>query len=91
MTDGRIFLGITSLISVGVFLNGLRFARMTSNPWAGKKLLGLPVEGSELPIEQVNRIGKLQMIAAPLFLLFFGALSFGLLGPVAGIATIELR
>ena len=88
MTDGRTFLGIAALICVGVFLNGLRFARMTRNPWEGKRLFGQPVSGSEMPIERVNLLGKLLMVAAPIFLLFFAALCLGFFGPVEGIQTI---
>jgi hypothetical protein len=76
------FLPVAALICVGVFLNGLRFARMTPNPWAGKSLLGQPIEGHDMPVERVRLIGKLQMIAAPVMLLFFVLLTTGVLGPV---------
>ncbi|GAA0734322.1 hypothetical protein CA233_14925 [Sphingomonas sp. ABOLD] len=89
MIDGRLFLLITTLICVGAFLNGLRFATKSENPWAGKKLFGNNVGGSELSIAQIRRIGLLQMIAAPIFLLLFAALCFGLFGPVDGIQTIR--
>jgi hypothetical protein len=89
MTDGRIFLAISALICLGVFANGWRFARMTKNPFAGRKLGGLPIQGSELSIHQLRRIGKLQMLAAVIMLPLFAALSFGLLGPVDGIQTIN--
>jgi len=88
--DGRIFLALAALISAGLFLNGLDLARVTANPFAGKRLLGVPIEGSDLSVERVRLIGRAQMIAAPLFLLFFAALSFGLFGPVHGINTIKL-
>jgi len=91
MTDGRLFLAIAGLICLGVLLNGIRFARMTRNPWAGKKLFGFDVEGSELPIGRVRLIGLVQAVAAPLFFLFFAALCFGLLGPVDGIAPIRFQ
>jgi hypothetical protein len=89
--NGWIFLGIVSLISVGAFLNGLRFARMTENPLAGKRLFGMPVGGSDMPIGRVRQLGLLFMIAAPLFLLLAAAVSLGLLGPVDGIETIQLN
>lgn len=88
--SGWIFLGIVTLICAGVFLNGVRFSRMTENPWTGKSLFGMPVSGSQLPIEKVRRMGLLFMIAAPLFLLLFAIACFGLLGPVQGIETIKL-
>ena len=89
--SGWLFLGIATLISVGVFLNGLRFARMTVNPWAGKRLFGQSIEGAEMPVERVRLLGRLHIIAAPLFLILSAALSFGLLGHVNGIQTIELN
>jgi len=82
---------IATLICVGAFLQGLRFAKMTANPWTDKRMFGQTVEGSELPIEKVNRFGTWLMIAAPIFLLFFSALCFGVLGPVEGIQTITLH
>lgn len=89
MSDGRIFLAIAGVICLGVFLNGLRFAWMTSNPWAGRKLFGQDVQGSDLSVNRVRLIGRIQTIAAPIFFLFFAALVFGLLGPVDGIQTIK--
>ena len=89
MTDGRIFLAIWTAISVGVFLNGLRFARMTSNPWTGKSLFGRRIPAGDWPLERVRLRGIWFMVAAPLFLIFGAALCFGLFGPVAGIQTIK--
>ncbi|MBB5718217.1 hypothetical protein FHR23_001124 [Stakelama sediminis] len=89
MTDGRVFLAIGTLISIGVFANGLRFAHKTSNPWSGKHILGMSVKGSDVPLDRIRRIGRLQMIIAPIFFLFLCALCFGLLGPVQGIQTIQ--
>ena len=77
-----LFLAMVSLICVGAFLNGLRFARMTKNPWAGRTMFGRPMGGHDLPIERVQLMGKLQMIAAPIFFLFFIAMVSGLFGPV---------
>ena len=89
MTNGWTFLAIGTLISIGVFLNGWRFARMTENPWAGKTMLGQPVSGHDWPIGKLRLFGKVSMIAAPLFLVVWAALCFGWLGPVDGIQTID--
>jgi hypothetical protein len=89
ITDGRILLGIATLISIGVFFNGRRFARMAENPWVGRRFMGMPLQGSNLPIERLRSLGRMQMIAAPFFWLFFAAMCFGLLGPTKGIATIH--
>ena len=62
---------------------------MKSNPLAGWKLFGQDIQGSKLSPAQLNRIGYLQMIIAPLFLIFFIALTFGLFGPVSGITPIK--
>jgi hypothetical protein len=88
--SGALFLGVAALICAGAFFNGLRFARAQRNPLAGKTLLGLPVQGSTRPVEDIRRMGLLLMIAAPLALLVFAALCFGLLGPVDGIRTITI-
>jgi hypothetical protein len=89
MTDGRLFLGIVTLISIGVFLNGRRFARMTENPWAGRQIMGLPIKGSEPPVERVRFVGRINMIFAPIFWLLCVALCFGLLGSIKGISPIH--
>jgi len=91
VTDGRIMLALVAVICIGVFLNGLRFSRMDRNPWAGKSVLGAQVRGSEMSVDKVNRIGRLQMLAAPVFFLLFAALCFGLFGPLDGIQTISLN
>lgn len=91
--SGALFLGIAALMSLGVFLNGRRFSRLTE-----EKLLDGRTQIEMLPgmargrtrLEQARLVGRVQMIAAPLFLLLVAALCFGLLGPVDGIETIEL-
>ena len=93
MTDGRIFLGIAAIICVLAFLNGLRFARMSAERVdAGRLQLELPgfLARGRSPLAQVQLFGRIQMIAAPLMLLFFIALTFGLFGPVSGIQTIQI-
>jgi hypothetical protein len=77
-----VLLIIIGAICAGAFLNGLRFAQMDRNPWEGKKLGGMPVQGHNLSIEQVNRLGKLQMIVAPIFFLVSVAIVSGIFGPV---------
>jgi hypothetical protein len=88
--SGTLFLGLAALFCVALFFNGLRLARATSNPLAGKQLFGLPVQGSTRSIAQVRRTGLFFMVAAPLFLIVVTALVFGLLGPVGGITPITL-
>ena len=90
MSDGSVFLGFATLIAVGVCLNGWRFARMKHNPFAGRKLLGMDVEGHAMSVKQLNLLGCVQMVAAPAFLVLFACMAFGLLGPVNGITTIKL-
>lgn len=91
MIDGRIFLALATVMSLGLFLNGWRFSRMTQNPWVGRRLLWQDVGGGDLPIEQVRRFGRIQMIAAPIFLLFFAALAFGMFGSVQGIDVLRFQ
>ena len=83
MSDETLFYGLAGLVCVGLFLSGLRFARMTHNPWAGKSILGMQVEGSELPVSKVQTIGKVQMAGAMLFAVFLIAAASGWLGPIA--------
>ncbi len=92
MNDGRIFLGVTALICLGAFLIGLRFSRMSEETiLSGRLQMELPsflMRGRTL-VEQVHLFGRIMMIVAPVFLLFFSALSFGFFGPVEGIKTIR--
>ena len=79
LTSGWTMLGLGTLICIGAFANGLRFARI----------------GEKLPDDraQISRrlMGMLVMVAAPLFWLLFAAICFGLFGPVHNIQTIQLR
>jgi len=90
MTDGRVFLAIWLVICVGVFLNGLRFARMNRNPWAGKRLWGQPIPAGDWPVQRVRLGGLLLMVVAPLILTFGIAACFGLFGPLQGIQVIHI-
>lgn len=93
MTDGRILLAGAAVICVLTFFNGLRFARMSAEQTnAGRLQLELPafLASGRSRLAQVQLLGRMQMIAAPLMLLFFIALTFGLLGPVDGIQTIKI-
>ncbi len=86
MTDGRIFLAMVTLICVGVFLNGLRFLRMATQPRAERRIMGLPAQSSHLSVERLRSFGRLQIAAAPFAWLFFVAMCFGLFGPIKGIS-----
>jgi hypothetical protein len=92
VADGRIFLGIATLICIGAFLIGLRFSRMSEEKILDSRThVEMPaflVRGRS-HVEQVHLFGRMMMIAALLFLLFFAALSFGIFGPVEGIQTIK--
>lgn len=89
--NGWLFLAIATLICIGAFFNGLRFARMTKNPWKDRRLFGMPVEGQDMPIEKIRWMGRVQMIFAPLFLILVICLVFGVLGPVDGISIIKFH
>lgn len=89
VTNGWVFLGIVTLICTGGFVNGIRFSRVTRNPWAGRKLGPFAVKGSELSADKVRLMGRVQMIAAPIFWLLFVAIIFGLFGPINGIKIIQ--
>jgi len=80
MTSGWTMLGLGTLICVGGFANGLRFAR-----------LGQPLPAND-PAEIKRRMfGMIFMVSAPLFWLLFAAICFGLFGPLRNIQTIQLH
>jgi hypothetical protein len=64
---------------------------MTKNPFAEKRLLGMPIEGHDMPIETLRWIGRFQMVIAPIFLIVVICMVFGAFGPVQGISTIQLH
>ncbi len=77
--NGWLFLAIVSLITLAVFLNGLRFSRMTKSPFAS----------AGMTPKQLQRAGKFQMLAAPILWLLFALMIFGVFGPVEGVSTIK--
>jgi hypothetical protein len=93
--NGWAFLGVNALLCACVFLNGLRFARMSDEEALNPRiLLEMPNRwgGRERTKGEAARLfGRMSMIAAPLYLIFVAVLCFGLLGPVNGIETIDLN
>ena len=89
MMSGWFIFGPTLIASLMVFLYGRRLSRATVNPFAGKRMLGLPMKNSHLSAEQIRWVGRLFILVAVLMLLPAAALSFGLVGPVSGIEPIE--
>jgi hypothetical protein len=71
MNDHAIFILLATVICIGGFLNGMRFSRMTENPLAGRKLLGMPIEGSQLSVETLRRMGRIFMYVTPVMWVFF--------------------
>jgi|GEM_PF-884468 len=88
MTDGRLLLGIATLLCAASFANGVRLVRMAENPLPKKLLFGMPMQGSDMPVDKMRRLGLVFMVVAPLAWLFFVALCFGLFGPVQNIRII---
>jgi len=86
--SGTLLLTVVTFICIGSFLNGLRFMRMRTNPWADRIVFGQPVSGGDWSMVQIKRFGLAQMVAAPIFWLFAAALSFGML-PAEGIHPIR--
>ena len=81
--SGWIFLAMGALVGFGDFLVGLRFTRMTADQ------LERNADGSLRPVEPIHRLGRLLMMAAPLFFLVLAALAFGLI-PTEAIEPISL-
>jgi hypothetical protein len=79
MTSGWLMLGLGTLVCLGLFANGMRFAR-----------LGQPLPADNPGEIKRRMIGMIFMTLAPLFWLLFAAVCFGLFGPVQNIRTIEL-
>jgi hypothetical protein len=94
MTDAALLLASAGLICLGTFLNGIRFARMSEEKirsrWTQIEMPRLLRKGRSVA-EQFQLIGRILMIAAPLFFLFSAALCFGLLGPVDGMTPIRFQ
>jgi drug/metabolite transporter superfamily protein YnfA len=90
MVSGLMMWVIGLFICIGAFLNGLWFSRTTKNPWAGKSILGIPIEGAGMSVQEVRRSGRMYIIFAALFLIFWTLMMFGFVGPVEGIETIKL-
>ena len=79
MIGGWPFLAIVTLICLGVFANGVRFSR-------GAEHFATRLRQ---PPANIRRIGRVFMIAAPLFWLLVLALCLGLFGPVPNIQPIQ--
>lgn len=83
MISGWTMWAIGTLVCLAAFANGVRFARKPADTF--DRLPG----GRAAPSPQM--IGRLFLIAAPLFWLLWTAICFGLLGPVQNIQTIQLH
>ena len=80
--SGWMFLAIGVVAALADFFVGLRFSRMGAD-----QLRRNPV-GSYKSTEQLNRAGRILMIAAPLVLLVFAAIAFGFI-PVGGVEPVD--
>jgi hypothetical protein len=83
MTNGWTLWAIGTLICIGLFANGVRFARYPASN------VELMPGRRTAPSPRV--IGRIFLAAAPLFWLLWTAVCFGLLGPVQNIQTIQLH
>jgi hypothetical protein len=83
MISGWMMLGLTTLICMGLFANGVRFARLRE-PFAN-----LP-EGGRAQLA-LRLYGRLAMVTAPILWLFFAAVCFGLFGPSHNFQPIQLH
>lgn len=83
--SGWFFLGFGAFICALDFLFGLRFSRMTD-----AQIARIPGNNTRSP-DAFRRIGRILMIASPLFLILFAAFAFGLFGPVNGVEPISFN
>jgi hypothetical protein len=89
MDDGLTMWAIGCAISVGVFLNGVRFARMDKVPFKTINWFGRTVADPSEIKAKTNFIGRMFMIVAPLFAILWTLLAFGVLGPVDGMPALN--
>lgn len=89
MHDGLTIWAIGCLISLGLFLNGVRFARMDKPPFRSIGWFGRTVVDPSESKAKTNLIGRLFMIVAPIFAMLWTLLAFGALGPVDGMPPIK--
>jgi hypothetical protein len=83
--SGWIFLGLGLAVGLVDFIVGLRWSRMTVDQLAPN-----PDGSHRTSAEPLNRIGRLAMICAPLFLFILALIGFGII-PVAGIDPISFN
>ena len=81
--SGWIFLAIGALVGIGDFLVGQRFTRLTAEQ------LERNPGGSIRSVEPIHRLGRLLMIAAPVFFLLLAAIACGLI-PLDSVEPIRL-
>ena len=80
MTSGWLMLALGTLVCLGLFANGMRFAR-----------LGQPLPQDNPGEIKRRMIGLLFMSLAPIFWLLFAAICFGLFGPIRNIQPISFH
>jgi hypothetical protein len=79
--SGWLILAFGAAIAVTDFVTGLRFSRMTPDQ------LQPNADGTRRSAEPANRMGRMLMLVAPLILILFAAMAFGIF-PVGGIEPI---
>jgi hypothetical protein len=89
MDDGLTVWAIGCLVCVGNFLVGLRFARMEKMPFRSIEWFGRTISDPVEVRAKVNLLGRFFMLGAPLFLMLWTALAFGVLGSVEGMPPIN--
>ena len=91
MMSGWLFLGFTTFVCAGLFLNGFLLVRRGMNPWRERRVFGMTIKGADLSSDQIRWMGRLFMVGAPIFWLIAAAISFGLFGPVEGLDPIQFN
>ncbi len=91
MASGTTMWLIGLAVSVWLFVFGYVLSRMKKSPVKSVIWFGKSVDDPVEVLAKVNLIGKIQMIFAPLFLILWTLMLFGVLGPVEGIQTIKLN
>ena len=84
MTSGWSMLAFGTVICLGLFAHAIRMVRRPD-----RMAERMPGGAGRAP--SLRNIGRLFLVAAPLFWLFWAALCFGLLGPLRNIQPIQLH
>lgn len=90
MSKSEIMWVLGSLNCIAMFFIGFWFSRST-RPINGMMWFGRVVDDPAEALEKKQLMGRIFMVAAPIFFVFWSLLLFGVMGPVEGLEPIKFR